>query len=560
MTYEKYCLPLPKIERLIARQKHSQTHADINTGTAYSHIIRNMLKKAPILWFVLPMMAGIWMAEHLGGEVWRLATISFILFAACIATIRNSRLFFPVFLATAMVFGHTWTLVKMPKQEIPFGQTTCELTVVSYPEEKNKTMKVTATIDRYVDTGGYWIGSHNKAVVYIAKDTLSKNLQPGDRIHALLNLEQPFEGYDPEAFNYRKFLKRKGILYQSYLPSHHYHLMEQENKRQKQMWTHRQQEKMVGIIDRSNLSKPHKGLAKALCLGYKHDIDQITHQQFKVAGITHLLCVSGLHVGIFATLIGYLLFFLGKERKQAIIKCIVKTIAIWSFVMITGMAPASVRAGLMFTILILGSTFFQKPNHFNAIATAALIMLLINPMNLFDVGFQLSFAAVVGITSIGNSMRRLMPHRNNGIIHRFLHWVWGLFCVTTSAQLATLPFILYYFHQFPLYFMLANMTIVPCAGIMLGCIILMIATSSWPWAYQHIANLLSVVFDTVDIITSWIATLPHALVDNISFRAIQAVMLTAAIIIIGILLDRTSRLRTAKAVGAKPRRSPPFDI
>lgn len=503
-----------------------------------------MISKAPILWFVLPMMVGIWMAERLGGEVWRLAAICFILFATCIVTLRHSKLFLPAFLTTAMVFGYTWTLVKMPKQEIPSGRTTCELTITTYPEEKNKTVKVTASIDQYIDTSGNWISSQNKAVLYIAKDSLSTHLRPGDQIQAQLNLEQPFEGYNPEEFNYRKFLKRKGILYQSFLPSDQYRMMAQKDKKHQKMWTNKQQERLVEIIDRSNLSTPHKGLAKALCLGYKTDIDNITHQQFKAAGITHLLCVSGLHVGIFSILIGYLLFFLGKERKQSIIKCIAKTAGIWIFVMITGMSPASVRAGLMFTILIIGDTFFQKPNHFNAIATSALIMLICNPMNLFDVGFQLSYAAVAGITGIGKSMRHLIPRRNYGIISRFLHWVWGLFCVTTSAQLATLPFILYYFHQFPIYFILANMTIVPCAGIMLGCIILLIVASSWPWAFLLMGNILTMILDMVDTITSWISSLPYALVDNIRFCAIQAVILTAAIIIIGILLDKVSQNQT----------------
>lgn len=510
-----------------------------------------MIRKAPILWFVIPMMAGVWLSERFGGEVWRYLAICCILFAGCVTTMHRTKLFIPVFFSSAIAFGYIWTLVMQPQKSIPYGKTTCEMTITAPPEEKDKTVKAVVTLDLYADSNGYWKESENKAVVYIAKDSISLGLKSGDRLRARLQLEEPFEGYDPEKFNYRRFLKRKGILYQSYIPEDRYTILTPDSTVQGK-WAEKQQQKLIEIIERSNLSPAHKGLAKALCLGYKSDIDEMTHRQFKVSGITHLLCVSGLHVGIFAAMIGYLLFFLGRERKQVIAKCIIKILSIWLFVAITGMAPASVRAGLMFSILIIGDTFFQRPNRFNAIATAALVMLLVNPMNLFDVGFQLSFAAVAGITGIGNNMRRLI-RCDESLMGKILQWIWGLFCVTTSAQIATLPFVLYYFNQFPLYFMIANMTIVPFAGVLLGGIILLIAVGSWPWASFWVGKLLSVAFTAIDKITLWIASLPHALIDNIAFHPIQAVFLAAAIVIAGILLDSA-----VHKIEAKRHKSPLF--
>ena len=218
----------------------------------------------------------------------------------------------------------------------------------------------------------------------------------GDRLLLYAQPRIPSAADNPHQFDYRKHLRRRGILYTSHVPSHGYRIVGHSNGGLLGRIASLRQA-VVDIIQSSSLSPDERGIAEALFLGWDDDLAPETEVSFRTAGITHLLCVSGLHVGIVALLVGYCLFFLGNSRRHRIIKGCIQIVVICFFVLLTGMAPGTVRAGLMFSLIVIGQMLFSRPPTLNAIAASAVILLAINPLSLFEIGFQLSYCSVIAI-------------------------------------------------------------------------------------------------------------------------------------------------------------------
>ena len=176
------------------------------------------------------------------------------------------------------------------------------------------------------------------------------------------------------------------------------------------------------------------------------------------------------------------------------------------------MAPSTLRAGVMFTLLRVGYMAQRQPNALNNLCTSALLLLLVNPYLLFDVGFQLSYAAVLGIIAWHKPLANLLPLPFEKFSHRCVHYVWKLVCLTTAAQLSTAPFVLYHFHQFSPWFLIANLLIVPFAGVLLATALGMIALVKLPLLGGAATWLLRQELMATDTLTRWVGTLPNILV------------------------------------------------
>lgn len=302
-------------------------------------------------------------------------------------------------------------------------------------------------------------------------------------------------------------------------------------------------QRMADIIHTSRLTPSQQGIAEALFLGWDDDLQEETEENFQRAGITHLLCVSGLHVGIVALLVGYCLSFLSNKRRTRIIKGCIQIAVIWFFVALTGMAPGTMRAGLMFSLVVIGQMFFQRPPTLNAIAASALILLLCRPLLLFDVSFQLSYSAVLGIVIFVPRLNELLPipsWKKRWTVP--IKWILAkgrtLMCVSIAGQICTAPFTLFYFHQFPLYFLVANMIVVPFAAILLGSVLVMVALAWWPWAFKAVGAILSVELSATERITSIISSWPYSMIKEIYFDGFMLCLLLAIVAAIGFILFR----------------------
>lgn len=406
--------------------------------------------------------------------------------------------------------------------------------VSDLPSHRERSFRVPAEVVEIADDSSTASRPcHGKILLYLSPSDSLPSI--GDRLLVHLRPSLPSAADNPHQFDYRKLLRRRGILYSAYVPSGSYRIVSHSNRGFKAAFASLRL-KIINILLSSGLSPDERGIAEALLLGWDDDLSPETKLSFKAAGISHLLCVSGLHVGIVALLVGYSLFFLSNRRSHRIIKGCIQLVAIWFFVVLTGMAPGTLRAGFMFSLVVLGKMFFSRPPTVNAIAASAVILLAVNPLLLFDAGFQLSYSSVSAIVLLTPHLQSIIPIPDgtsllSKIPLYLLKRLRDLVCVSLAAQAATTPLILYYFHQFPLYFLVANIIVIPFAALLLGSILLMTLLSWWPALFKLLGIVVSAELSATSSLTSFVASWPNAVIGNIYFD-LTMLCISAAIVIV----------------------------
>lgn len=448
-----------------------------------------------------------------------------------------------------------------------------EVVVKEMPTQSTNTMKAMVEVTRIGDSAG-WHESSGKMMVFFRKDSLAYGLHYGDRLLVRGSPHEVSAPQNPYQFDYRKYLERKGICHQLYLTSEQYRVLESSSEHGIHALAYRLRAKMIDIIKNSGLSEKEQGIASALLLGWDEDIDAETLQSFSNAGIAHFLSVSGLHLGIIFLFIGYLLFWLGNTRRSRIIKGCIQLAVLWFFAMMTGLAPSILRAATMFSLISIGEMFFTRASFYNNIASSAFFLLCFNPFMLFDVGFQLSYLGVLGIvilqpgiknliaiptgldfvkilqnswnkdvtSKIARFFVRLLQYVTNAVLW-ILAKVWELSCVSIAAQIVTLPLTFYYFHQFPVYFLIANVSIIPFAGFLLATVIFVVAFSWVPVVGAWIVKLLSLEMSAMTWVISFVEKLPNSTFSDFYFD--EAMMLLTALFILGYAIAFVRRKKWA---------------
>ena len=504
-----------------------------NSSLTLRQLVHRLMVRTPMLRLALAVVLGILMAEYLpvSPVVWLCVAVGLcvllLVVAACSGRLFRKGLF-PVLLWPIWVgIGAVLPMLHAPADPFPTAVDSFCVRLCDTPRPTPKCYKSVAEV---IGVDGH--SSAGKVLLYIRQDSASAQLRYGDCLWITARPQRPRNWTSD--FDYRRYLRRKGILWQCYVPPAHWQLTAHDSTFTLRGWSKGIQLRMVERMRHSDLTPSQQGIAEALLLGWRDDVDEATQQQFRDAGITHLLCVSGLHVGIVAWLAGAVLFFLGRKRWQRVVKGIVQIGVIWLFVMLTGMAPSTLRAGVMFSLLLMAIMLQRHSERLNNLCTSMILLLVVNPMLLFDVGFQLSYAAVAGIIVLQRPLEELFPLLSDSD-YKLSLWlpqkVWQLTCLSISAQVAALPLVLYHFHQFQLYFLIANLTIVPFAGVLLATVLLMLLTGSG-W----VTSLLSGELVIVDALTRWISSLPHAMLTDIYCDLPVALIITALIIVLTILL------------------------
>jgi competence protein ComEC len=278
--------------------------------------------------------------------------------------------------------------------------------------------------------------------------------------------------------------------------------------------------KALHRMQRGPLEHRHAGVAEAMTLGWRGDLEPDLYSQFRDAGIMHLLCVSGLHVGLLAAMVGWLLLWLGEERRGRIIRGSLQLVALWGFALLTGWAPATVRAALMFSLFVVSHMMGRRTESLNLLALAAIVMLAADPQLLFDTGWQLSFSAVTGILLARPA------------IQLFHNPFWQAAVVSLAATLTTLPVTLSTFHTFQPYFLISNIIIVPLAAIILALSLLYMLLPC-----SLFASPLWWLLECSDRLTGAISRLPGANLNNIGISPLGTALLVTAIFLLLITIN-----------------------
>lgn len=272
-------------------------------------------------------------------------------------------------------------------------------------------------------------------------------------------------------------------------------------------------------------------LLNGILLGDKSDLDVETKSSFANAGAMHVLAVSGLNVGIIAYILkgAFQLLFSKANRNRSIIFLI---FLLWFYAFITGFSASVTRAVFMYSILIGSQVFSRNYDSLNTLSFTALVLLCWNPLYLFDIGFQLSFLAMVGIFTINPVLSKMFF-----IKIKWLNWLWQGTAVGLAAQVFTVPISIYYFHQFPNYFILSNIGVMLISGIVLGLGIALLILGKIPFLNTLIGWVLFAALSSLLLLMAWIDTLPGALA--VGFNPSIFWVISCYLAIIGLIVFRS---------------------
>lgn len=403
--------------------------------------------------------------------------------------------------------------------------------IVSNTQIRAKTYKVELEISQ-VRIDSFWRNFSAKTLLYIRRDStktqLLNQLKYGSELLITGNPDLIQFSGNPESFDYPQYLAYQNIFHQDFIESQEFQVLSKPKgfdifKISIQIRNYLDQE-----LARLLSSEQSYGVASALVLGIKSHLDDEITSAYAGAGMMHILAVSGLHVGIVVLI---LQTFFGKIRKTKsgkIIFAIVAVLLLWAYAFLTGLSASVMRAVVMFSILEIGRATGRNTNIYNSLAISALILLLYNPFFLFGVGFQLSYVAVLGIVYLFPKIYRWWDSPPS--FWNILDKAWQLVCISISAQLATFPLGLYYFHQFPNYFLLSNLLILPAIGIILGLGLATALLSQIPFLNQFLAFLLDHVLWLVNWIIQTIRDLPFAVSEGIYIHFWELLLIYACII------------------------------
>lgn len=403
-----------------------------------------------------------------------------------------------------------------------------EAVILETPQEKPNSYKSVVQVNAVIISDSVK-PSNELIIAYFAKNENVKNIKAGDIIlfenqpQIITNNNNPYE------FDYKKYLERKRIYRQVYLPEANW-IQSDKTSFSLRCQAEQIRERLLNLYRSQAIDETELEILSALTLGYKRDLDPETKRVFSASGASHVLAVSGLHVGIVFWLISILFGFLQKQKTGRILFVIISISLLWFYAFITGLSPSVMRASTMFTIFVAGQNLNRKANIYNSLAASAFLLLLINPNNLFDVGFQLSYAAVFGIVFLQPKLEKLIVVKN-----KFIRFFWSLITVSIAAQIATFPITTYYFGQFPTYFWITNTFVIPAVMILIPAGILLLFVSKVHFISGLLATILNYMIKATYFLLSFIEQLPFAVFD-VSVNQVQFVFTAATILLVFIYL------------------------
>ena len=380
----------------------------------------------------------------------------------------------------------------------------------------SKKVSVTANV-KAIQCRGQSIQTEGKSIFYLNKDSLSAKLLPGD-ILEFKNVQFKNLTYhnNPGQFDYATFLRFHQIHYANYI-----------NEWDKKGSTFNFlryptliRNKALEVLKENVIIKSHFPIVSALVLGYKDELSNHTKHSFSSTGAMHVLAVSGLHVGIIYFILKSIITLFTFYQRNLVFRNILVLIGIWIYALITGMSPSVLRACTMLSFLIIAEVFNRNANVYNVLSASAILLLIINPYLIMQVGFQLSYLAVLGILYIQPKMEKIWAPK-----YWLIQKIWTITTVSIAAQISTFPLGLLYFHQFPNYFLISNLVVIPAAFLILSLGILIIVLSFSKIIVGFISYLLQHVLNSLLLVIRHIESIPGSLTEGLSISIFETMLI-----------------------------------
>lgn len=391
--------------------------------------------------------------------------------------------------------------------------------VEEYPNpRKNFKTKLSST---WICDQGRCNQSEQKMLVSFGKNSASQLLpKPGDKVCVIGKIQKLKTNTNPATFDYALYMRRQGICYQLYAQGHYFILDDHQLPLPKQ-WSIDVRNRCLAVLDKY-MKGDERAVAKAMILGFRQEVDKELYQTFSTSGTMHILAVSGMHLAIIANiLLGFVKVIKRKKEATGWLSFVIVLIILWFFSFMTGSESAIVRSALMFSFILLGKTNRHHQSAYNVMAFCALVMLVYDSQQLFNVGFLFSYLALLSLMFFQPIIEKwwLPPDR-------FSLWVWQFVAASLAAQILVAPLTIFLFHQFPTYFVIAGFIPVWVSALALKCGLLLI---SLEFVYSElndwIAPVLNYLFTFFIQSVQWIESLPFASIGPYYLSEAQFVLL-----------------------------------
>lgn len=498
-------------------------------------------KKAPFVRLLLPLITGIILQWYLpiSAIVILIAlasfSISFLLFLWLPMAVRFKLQFLQGFIIHLLFIGLgvllTWQKdIRHNNNWYGNYYRDSSFLVVRIDEpltEKAKTFKAEGFVESIIQNGKT-VPSKGKLLLYFSKDSIINDLHYGDKILIRKDIQRIKNSGNPGAFNYQRYAAFQGIFHHIFLKEKDWKILAgtENNPSRFKQFIFSAREKILAILRKYiQADKDELGIAEALLIGYTNDLDKDLLQAYSNTGVVHIIAISGMHLGLIYVLLVWLFAKIPLINRSKLLQVVLILSCLWLFSILTGAAASVLRSAVMFSFIALGNGFSKQSSIYNSLAASSFVMLCFNPYFLWDVGFQLSYLAVAGIIIFQRPIVKGLFIKN-----KWINKVWQLIAISLAAQLLTFPVCIYYFHQFPNLFLIANIIAVPLSGIILYTEMALVVLSWLPFAGQLIGKLAAGLVWVMNKVILRINELSFAVWDNIPATVISTWLLYAVVI------------------------------
>lgn len=488
----------------------------------------SFLQRHPFLKLLLPLILGIICGEWVSCAEWNDVCLPilgglFVLLAIC-----HCRCCPYAYGVTAFLFfccvgfmrvGHRLNVVDY---SFTGEKSVYQIVLKERPEVKAKTMLCRAVpLSEWREDTVVYHSKENLFLVYIAKDSASENLCRGDRLWVETCLMPPVNNGVPDEFDYARYLVHKGVTGTAYVPAGHWKKFGNEDRPTLRQTALDMRDRITALYRKLGFRGDELAVLSALTLGDKDELSEEITETYSVSGASHVLALSGLHIGFIYALFWFVFSPLWKRwRVLKPFLSLLIIVFLWGFAFLTGLSSSVVRSVVMCSLVILASLRTEKIWTMDTLLVTAFLMLVYNPFWLFDVGFQLSFSAVAAILLLQPRLYAMLSLK-----HRIGQKIWGMMTVSIAAQIGVAPLIIFYFSRFSTHFLLTNLWVIPLVSLIMYAAVLLLLLTPFPTLQLLFASVVEALVRVQNEGLRWIEHLPYASIDGIWLDVVEVALL-----------------------------------
>ena len=500
--------------------------------------MQKLLAPYPLVRLLIPFVTGIVLAGIISPGVFFLVTTAILLLAGIIGThflLRKSSRIYPINGIVIFLFMITAGMIlrecrvngfEEGKQSVA-RDVPVMIRILSDPEPKENNVRCLAEITATL-VDSQWQSCNAQTMLYLRRSALSEQLMFGDELLVMEGVNEPTPPLNPDEFDYAAWLERKGIAFVCFAQDK----WEKKGHTEPSWMKARALELRKYFRERmvvAGLSGQELAVGEALLLGQSSEIDPQLLASYSASGTLHVLSVSGMHVALVFVVLLKLLAPLEKKKYGKWLSFAIQFFVIWFYAFMTGMSPSVLRSVTMLSVIITGRIINRKSHLLNTLAASAIILLIGDPMLIEDAGFLLSYFAVAGIVIVQPMIEKWWTPRS-----KILKPLWSLISVTIAAQIFTFPLGLYFFQQFPTWFVLTNLIIIPLSTICLYAGLIFLAFSWWTWLAGILVAVFGFLISLLNSSVGFTEFLPCATIQTSGWNIFEIVLLYA--VIAGVIL------------------------